>query len=430
MSIATPIASEHHRLQRWQGGDGARRAGAFAASCAIAVALAACGGGGGDNAAVVAGAQAASGAGSSCDGATGRVLEVGPGKTYTVPSAAAAAARAGDVVAIAAGDYRGDVAIWSVDGLTICGVGGRARLFADGKSAQGKAIWVVRGADVTVDNVEFHDAKVADRNGAGIRIEGSSLTIRNSGFFDNEDGILGGDNATVTIDRSEFARNGYGDGFSHNLYIGHAERLVVTASWFHEAKVGHNFKSRAKETRIENSYFMDGSGGTSSYLCDFPNGGAVTLRGNAFQKGPMAQNPTAISFGAEGMTWPVNTLALSHNTIVMTRSGGNFLALPASTQSLTLTANLLAGTGTPTLVSGGYAIGSAVQSANVTSTALHVPGADSIAAPAFWPDASLLGQAAVSGVPDPGYVQDAPRPFALRAIAGNARIAGALQAAP
>ena len=400
-------------------------------TASVAVALAACGGGGSDGGSGnVAAVVQASGSSSSCDNATGRVLQVGPGKTYAVPSAAAAAARAGDVVAIAAGDYHGDVATWSADGLTICGVGGRARLFADGKSAQGKAIWVVGGAGVTIDDVEFHDAKVVDRNGAGIRIEGSSLTIRNSGFFDNEDGILGGDNATVTIDRSEFARNGYGDGFSHNLYIGHANLLVVTASWFHEAKVGHNFKSRAKETRVENSYFMDGPSGTSSYLCDFPNGGVVTLRGNAFQKGPMAQNPTAISFGAEGLTWPVNTLALSHDTVVMTRSGGNFLAVPAAAQALTLTANLFAGTGTPTLVSGGYALASASMAANLTSTATHVPGADSIAAPAFWPDASLLAQAAVVGIPDPAYVRDAPQPFATRPIAGSSRLAGALQAAP
>jgi parallel beta helix pectate lyase-like protein len=416
-------------LQTSLGRDVAHRI--VAASAVLA--LAACGGGGAsaDDANAVVTVTPSSGAtSSSCDGATGRVLQVGAGKTYAVPSAAAAAARAGDVVAIAAGEYHGDVATWSVDGLTICGIGGRARLFADGKSAQGKAIWVVGGAGVTIDNVEFHDAKVVDRNGAGIRIEGSSLTIRNSGFFDNEDGILGGDNATVTIDRSEFARNGYGDGFSHNLYIGHANLLVVTASWFHEAKVGHNFKSRAKETRIENSYFMDGPSGTSSYLCDFPNGGVVTLRGNAFQKGPMAQNATAISFGAEGLTWPVNTLALSQNTVVMTRSGGNFLAVPAAAQSLTLTANLFAGTGTPTLVSGGFAVANASMAANVTSTAAHVPGADRIAAPAFWPDASLLAEAAVVGIPDPAYVRDAPQPFTTRPIVGGTRRAGALQAAP
>jgi hypothetical protein len=427
LSIAIASPSDAVAARR-RSRSGVGLAGCSLLAASAIVALAGCGGGGQDagTAMPVVGSASAT----ACDTASGRLLQVGPGKAYALPSAAAAAARAGDVVAIAAGDYHGDVATWSADGLTICGVGGRARLFADGKSAQGKAIWVVGGANVTIDGVEFHDAKVVDRNGAGIRIEGSSLTIRNSGFFDNEDGILGGDNATVTIDRSEFARNGYGDGQSHNIYIGRANLLVVTASWFHEAKVGHNLKSRAKETRIENSYFMDGPTGTSSYLCDFPNGGAVTLRGNAFQKGPLAQNSNAISFGAEGLTWTVNTLALAHNTVVMTRSGGSFLWVPAAAQSLTLTANLFAGTGTPTLVAGGYAIGGAAQAANVSSTAAHVPGADSIAAPAFWPDASLLSQAVIAGVPDPAYVQDSPRPLTVRAIAAGARMAGALQAAP
>ncbi|MDQ6679365.1 MAG: right-handed parallel beta-helix repeat-containing protein, partial [Pseudomonadota bacterium] len=349
---------------------------------------------------------------------------------YATPSAAAAVAQAGDVIAIAAGAYHGDVATWSADSLTICGAGGRARLYADGANAQGKAIWVVGDANVTIDNVEFHDAKVADQNGAGIRIEGSSLTIKNSGFFDNEDGILGGDGATITIDRSEFARNGFGDGQTHNLYVGNANLLVVTSSWFHEAKVGHNFKSRAKETRIENSYFMDGPNGTSSYLCDFPNGGAVTLRGNTFQKGPLAENPSAISYGAEGLTWPVNTLTLVHNTLVMTRRGGNFLYLPSSAASVTLKANLFAGTDNPQFLAGGFPIGSAVQSSNVTSIAANIPGADNIALPNFWPNASLLGQIGLPGAPDPDYVRDAPRPLVLRDITGNSRVAGAIQAPP
>jgi hypothetical protein len=136
------------------------------------------------------------------------VLSVGAGKSFALPSAAAAVAQSGDVIKITAGDYRGDVATWSSSNLTICGIGGRARLFADGKHAGGKGTWVVSGSNVTIDSIEFHDAKVPDQNGAGIRAEhGGSLTIRNSGFFDNENGIQGGDGAaTVTIDRSEFGQ--------------------------------------------------------------------------------------------------------------------------------------------------------------------------------------------------------------------------------
>ena len=68
-------------------------------------------------------------------------LRVGRTEQYRMPSLAARAARDGDVIEIAAGDYRGDVAVWRADNLTIRGVGGRARLEANGEAAQGKAIW-------------------------------------------------------------------------------------------------------------------------------------------------------------------------------------------------------------------------------------------------------------------------------------------------
>ena len=86
-------------------------------------------------------------------------------------------------------------------------------------------------ATTTILNVEFHHATVPDQNGAGIRLDGGNLVLRNTGFFDNENGILGGEGSTtVTIERSEFARNGFGDGYTHNIYIGNINRLNVSAS--------------------------------------------------------------------------------------------------------------------------------------------------------------------------------------------------------
>lgn len=365
----------------------------------------------------------------ACDEATGRVLQVGPGQDYPVPSAAAAVQRDGDVVSIAAGDYRGDVASWTANDLKLCGAGGRARLFADGKHAGGKAIWVITGANVTVDGIEFRGARVPDQNGAGIRAQGTSLTVRNSGFFDNENGILGGDGGTVTIERSEFGRNGHGDGQSHNIYIGFAERLTVTASYFHEAKVGHNLKSRAKENFIEDSYLMDGAAGNSSYLADFPSGGKVVLRGNLFHKGPEAENSTAISFGAEGLKWPASTLELVHNTIVMTRSGGAFVHANGSAQAVTMTANLFAGTGNPALLTG-FSAATAERVGNVTASAGQLPGADNLAEPNFWPSASLLPKLLLVAAPDSTYRQDSPKPFVLRQIKPGSRMVGALQSRP
>ena len=363
----------------------------------------------------------------SCDG-PGRVLEVGLGKVLTTPSEAAKAARTGDVIRITAGDYRGDVATWTASRLMICSVGGRARLFADGRSAQAKALWVIAGTDVEIDGIEFHGVKVPDRNGAGIRAEHQGrLVIRDSGFFDNENGILGGHaGSTIAIEHSEFARNGHGDGYSHNLYVGDVDLLTVTESFFHEAKVGHNFKSRAKETRVKNSYFMDGPSGTSSYLADFPNGGVVYLRGNLFQKGPKAENDTAIAYGAEGLKWGANAFELIHNTIVITRSGGAFLSAPSATKSVTLIANLLAGTGRTALVVGGFAESRILQQHNVHASASNLPDASRIESPRFWLDRA----GPLSAVADPTYLRDAPLPFRRRMIDGGQRTAGALQSPP
>ncbi|MDP3835528.1 MAG: right-handed parallel beta-helix repeat-containing protein [Hydrogenophaga sp.] len=358
-------------------------------------------------------------------------MQVGAGKAYSVPSAAAAVAQSGDVIKITAGDYRGDVASWSASNVTICGVGGRARLFANGNNARGKGLWVITGSNVTIDSVEFHNATVPDQNGAGIRAEhGGELRIINSGFYDNENGILANTGAsTITIDRSEFARNGRGDGYTHNIYVNQINRLAVTSSYFHEAKIGHNLKSRAKETVIENSYFMDGLTGTSSYLADFPNGGKVFLRGNLFHKGPNADNPVAISYGAEGLSNTTNTFEMVHNTVAVTRSGGAFVAAYSGTQSLKLTGNLFAGTGNQALFAGSYASSGAVQSGNVTSVASNIPGATNIASPNFWPNATLQALISLPSVLDSTYTREASAPYKLRTLSG-ARKAGALQSTP
>ncbi len=320
---------------------------------------------------------------------------------------------------------------WRASDLVICGDGGRARLFADGKNALGKGIWVLSvpsTGTTTIVNVEFHQATVPDQNGAGIRLDGGNLVLRNTGFYDNENGILGGvGGTTVTIERSEFARNGFGDGQSHGIYIGNVDRLNVRASFFHEAKVGHNLKSRAKQSFIENSYFMDGPTGTSSYLLDFPDGGVVSLRGNLVQKGPNADNTISVAYGMERNTYAENTITLAHNTLTNTMGRGTFVAVAGFTQWVTLTGNLFAGSAS---MSSGTS-GKLTAQGNVATSVANVPNSDSIDGPNFWPVDSLLPQLQLSQVLDPQYVNDSPQPRVLRPISGStARLVGALQAAP
>jgi hypothetical protein len=366
-------------------------------------------------------------AATECPAAAGRVLAVGPGKAFATVRAAAAAAQSGDTVHITAGDYRADVATWRASNVTICGVGGRARMLADGAHEGGKGIWVVQGSNTTVVNVEFHGAKVPDQNGAGIRQEGRNLTLRSTGFFDNENGVLTGDgtDSTITIEYSEFARNGFGDGYTHNLYVGRIGRLNVRYSFFHEARIGHQLKTRARENVIEYSYFMDGPSGTSSYVMNFDNGGRAVVRGNLLHKGPKADNSTLISHYSNIWGTEFNSLVLEHNTLVSTYPGGRFIDVNTGA-AVSLSGNVFAGTNGPSLINGA----TATNRQNVIAAAADVPGASNVASPNFWPSAALLAQLPIADPAVASLPTDAPRPFAVRTVNGSQRLAGALQAAP
>jgi hypothetical protein len=99
------------------------------------------------------------------------------------------------------------------------------------------------------------------------------------------------------------------------------------------------------------------------------------------------------------------------------------------TATVRLTANLLAGTGNQSLITGGFASGNITQSGNVTGLASNIPGATNVGSPNFWPNATLQAQIGLSGTPDTAYTRDAPRPFETRAL-GSGRVAGAIQSAP
>ena len=280
--------------------------------------------------------------------ATGRVIQVGAQRALRTPSAAAAVARDGDTIEIDAGEYPGDVAVWTQDRLTILAVGGRARLSAAGSSAEGKAIWVVRGGAMLVENIDFVGARVPDRNGAGIRLERGRLTLRNCLFSDNENGVLtSGDPASeLEIEGSEFSENGAGDGYSHNIYVGAIRKLRVTGSYFHHARIGHLLKSRASENHIMYNRLTDEAGGTASYELEFPSGGMAYVVGNLIAQGAQTENPAVVSSGAEGYAWPRNELHLINNTLIDgLTTGSTFLAVKPGNVKVTAINNLLVGRG-------------------------------------------------------------------------------------
>jgi len=245
-------------------------------------------------------------------------LRVGPGEAITRIADAARLARDGDIVEILPGEYRGDVATWPQKQLTIRGIGQRPVLIADGRSAEGKAIWVIRNGNIRIENIEFREARVSDKNGAGIRFERGKLTVRNCRFIDNENGLLTANfgDAELIIENSEFSRNGAGDGQSHNIYVGSIASLTISGSRFHAAKIGHLIKSRARLSDIRYNFIYDGAGGKASYEVEFPNGGTAILIGNIIGQSATTENPVVVSFGAEGKTWHESSIALIHNTLI------------------------------------------------------------------------------------------------------------------
>jgi uncharacterized protein (TIGR03437 family) len=290
--------------------------------------------------------------------ALGPVLWVGPGKQFSTPCAAIAAAEPGDTILIdASGIYDGDVCAWSTSGLTLRGYGGRARISAAGRNAEGKGIWVIAGDDTVVENVEFAGASVPDRNGAGIRHEGANLTVINCYFHHNENGILTSSNplSQVLVEHSEFAHNGHGDGYSHNIYINHVARFTMRFSYSHDANAGHLVKSRAAENHILYNR-LTGESGTGSYEIDLPNGGTSFVIGNTIQQGAASQNDGLLGYMTEGADTanPGHDLYVINNTFVNDRSSGAvFVRVGAATSApAKIVNNIFSGAGTITTQGG------------------------------------------------------------------------------
>ena len=101
---------------------------------------------------------------------------------------------------------------------------------------------------------------------------------------------------------------------AHGIYAGHAGLLRIERSRFLNQIVGHHIKSRAARTEVTGCDIADGPTGTSSFLIDIPNGGAVLIENNKLSKGPLASNKTVtIMIGAEGDTNATGAIVVRDN---------------------------------------------------------------------------------------------------------------------
>ena len=226
----------------------------------------------------------------------------------------------GDEIVLLSGTYKGVTAVIERKKLTLRGEGKtRPVIQYDGKLASGRAMFIVRGGDIRLENIEFRGARAADGDGAGVRLEQGRLEVVRCAFFDNEHGLVTANarDAELSVAESEFAHAPREvGGLNHLLYVGTIARFSLTGSRLFNGFEGHLVKSRARETQLLYNMIRDGRAGEASYEVDLPSGGRATLIGNVIGQSPGSQNPVLISYGSEGKTWEENSLVLSHNTLI------------------------------------------------------------------------------------------------------------------
>lgn len=238
-------------------------------------------------------------------------------RAFRSVEAALAAAKPGDVILLAPIIYRRGIVVLP-SGVTLRGQPGTNFV---GGVAQGKGAFVIVGNDVTLESITCADIFVPDKNGACVRAEGVNLTLRNVEFRDSENGILAiNRSGVVRIIDSVFeglGRNGY----AHSIYV-NGGKLHISGTRVAGAHVGHEVKSRAAETLIEDSVITSGLA-EDSRAVDMPDGGALIMRRNVMHKGPRSQNFDMIGVGLENRRHAETSVLLEDNTLIFDRPGRN-----------------------------------------------------------------------------------------------------------
>lgn len=251
-------------------------------------------------------------------------------------------------ISIAPGRY-GDCAI-QADGDVVYAAAAPGQVVFDTMVCEGKAALVLRGRSATVQGVTFTNMRVADGNGAGIRLEKGNLAVSQSWFKDSEQGILTADfpAGTITVDKSTFTRLGRCDrGLScaHSIYTGDYGALSVTRSRFEAGRGGHYVKSRAARVAVLNSSFDDSAGRMTNYMIDLSTGATGRIAGNWFLQGQDKDNYSAfIAVSAEGKSHSAEGLTIEANDARLAPGLDRKSAFVAdwSGDRLTLGANTLA----------------------------------------------------------------------------------------
>jgi hypothetical protein len=197
--------------------------------------------------------------------------QVGPTRSFKTVSSLPAL-NPGDVVEIDSSTYN-EVKRWTRAGtatnpIIVRGVGPSRPIFdatgftVDGVLPNPRAVFQVEADYVTLQNLEFRNARNGD-NGAGIRVtSANSVTVTNCRITQCDMGIMCDNNSNFVITASEIASNGTSlyDGYSHNFYLG-GNNTSVRFCYIHDSLYGQNFKTRGHYTELLYNYIADSQDG-------------------------------------------------------------------------------------------------------------------------------------------------------------------------
>lgn len=277
--------------------------------------------------------------------AQARLLAVGPTRVLKVPSQASVVAQPGDVVQIDPGTYA-DCTVWRTSRVTVEATG--PGVVIAGKVCEERGLFIVYGNDFVVRGITFRRGRGAYHNAAGIRMFGRNLTVEDSRFIENENGILAGGppDSVVRVTDSVFEGNGSCEGAcAHAIYGGGPFALLdVERCRFLDTRIAHHIKSRARSTIVTGNRIEDGANGTASYLIELPVGGNALIQDNVLQKGRHSDNPAvAISIAAEGLTNPTEVMIVRDNVFTSDLPEQTLFVRNATPVPVTLGGNRLSG---------------------------------------------------------------------------------------
>ena len=259
----------------------------------------------------------------------------------------------GDVVEIDSSTYN-EVKRWTRSGnvtnlIVIRGVGPTRPIFdatgftVDGVLPNPRAVFQVEADFISLQNLEFRNARNGD-NGAGIRVtSGNNVTVTNCRITQCDMGIMCDNNSNFVITASEIASNGTSlyDGYSHNFYLG-GNNTSVRFCYIHDSLNGQNFKTRGHYTELLYNYIADSQDGELGLVdaaeTSATNSHAVMI-GNIVISKPRLSGYNSgrfIQFGQDSGGQHNGTLFAFNNTFIA--GDGRIQFLSANTTGATIVA--------------------------------------------------------------------------------------------